>query len=381
MRKTTFKKIYVMAAAMLFVIGAFAQEYPQSGITMLPYDGATPDMEISLILDIQASCPDSSLFGVDSVMMHSGVTIGEDAWQAVVDFDKMGANEQKPKLIPFSPGAQVGNIMMTPVTVYDEVTVVVWPKWTCPAGGLDNADSVMIHSGLTINGDAWQKVVDFDKTGANGQSAKMTKFEYLGNTGWMITFVPADYYGVEEGDTVTAINCVFNAGAWEAGEGKDTQHDGECTDFRLQFSNAMPYKYSINYVPNDFYPIEEGQIIGAVNCVFNGGAWDGHEGKAHVVDSEECEDFRVPMGYEGIFSNKETHAFKLYPNPVGDILNLSNLEDVSKVDIFDVTGKLVLTRDVETRQVMINTSELTNGIYIVSYQTSNGVLTSKFVKD
>ena len=378
MRKSTFKNFYVMVAAMLFTFGAFAQ---QEGLTMLPLDGATGSTPISLILDIQASCPDSSLFGVDSVMMHSGVTIGEDAWQAGVDFDGTGANGQKPKLIPFGPGAQVGNITMTPITVYDQVNVVVWPDWTCPAGGLIDADSVMMHSGLEINGQAFQKVVAYDGVGGDGQRPKMTPIEYLGQSGWMFSYIPADFYGVEEGDTVTAINCVFNAGSWDAGEGKDYAHDGGCADFRLQFSNAMPYKYSITFVPNDFYPIEEGQKIGAIECVFNGGAWDGHEGKAHKTDESGCENFLTPLGYDGIFTNKETHAFKLYPNPVGDVLNISNLEDVNRIEILDVSGRLVLSRDVETNRVSINTSELTNGMYIVSYHTSNGIQTSKFVKN
>ena len=102
----------------------------------------------------------------------------------------------------------------------------------------------------------------------------------------------------------------------------------------------------------------------------------------HFEDySEDCEDFRVPMGYEGIFSNKETHVFELYPNPVGNILNLSNLKDVNKVDVFDINGRLVITKDVNTLQISINTSQLTDGVYIISYHTSNGVLTSKFVKD
>jgi hypothetical protein len=314
-------------------------------------------------------------------MMHSGVTIDGNAWQSVVAFDATGANGQKTKLIPFSPGAQVGNITQTPVTVDDQVTVVVWPKWTCPAGGLDNADSVMLHSGLTIDGQAWQKVVPFDGTGANGQSAKMTKFEYGGRTGWMISFVPADYYGVEEGEVVTAINCVFNAGSWDAGEGKDITHDGECTDFRLQFSNGMPYKYSITYVPNDFYPIEEGQHIEAINCVFNGGAWDGHEGKAHKVDEEGCEDFMAPLGYDGIWTNKLTNNYKLFPNPVGNVLNISNIEGVNKIEIFNVAGMLISSTEVNSNQTSINTSDLSDGVYVVSFYTDEGIQTSKFIKN
>jgi len=380
MKKTTLRKIFVMVAAMAFIFGSFAQEFPQGGLTVLP-NLNSPDVPISLILDVRESCPDSSLFNVDSVMMHSGVTVNGTAWQSVVEFNGTGANGQKPKLIPFGPGAQVGNITMTPITVYDQVTVVVWPNWTCPAGGLIGADSVMMHSGLEINGQSWQKVVAFDGTGANGQKPKMTQIEYLGQSGWMFAFIPADFYGVEEGDTVTAINCVFNAGSWDAGEGKDFNHDGTCADFRLQFSNGMPYKYSITLVPNDFYPIADGDVITAINCVFNGGAWDGHEGKAHVVDSEDCEDFMVPMGYTGIWSNKAETTYSLYPNPVNDVLNIGDISSVSKIEIFDVTGKIVYSTEVNAPNISINTSNLSNGIYIVSFINNKGVQTSKFVKN
>ncbi len=384
MRKTTFKKIYVMVAALLFTIGALAQEYPQAGMLWLPQT-VTPDMEMSLILDVTASCPDSSLFEVDSVMMHSGVTIGDNAWQAVVNFDAMGANGQKPKLIPFSPGAQVFNLMdpfsTTPLTAWDTVTVIVWPQWSCPAGGLDNADSVMMHSGVTIDGNAWQNVVPFDGVGADGQRPKMTKINYMGKDAWIFTYVPADFYGIEEGANVTAINCVFNAGDWSAGEGKDIGPDGKCMDFRLQLAGGMPYRYSITLVPNDFYPIESGQIISAINCVFNGGAWDGHEGKAHKPDSDECEDFLVPLSAAGIFTNNATHNFTLHPNPVDNILNIGNLENVSQIDIYDITGKKLMTEKVDGPKVTFNVSNLTSGLYIVSYHTSKGILTSKFIKN
>ena len=378
MRKSTFKKFYVMVAAMLFSIGAFAQ-FPQAGVTMLPYAGATPDMEISLILDVLATCPDSALLGADSVMLHSGVTIDGSGWKAEVPFDGTGANGQQPKLIPFSTGAQVGSLTIPNPTVYDNVTVVMWPDWTCPAGALLDADSVMMHSGLTINGDAWQKVVDFDKTGANGQSAKMTKIEYQGKTGWMLNYIPAEFYGVEEGEVVTAINCVFNNGSWDA-EGKDTQHDGECTDFRLQIGDGVPYKYSINFVPNDYYPIEEGQTIEAINCVYNNGTWDA-EGKAHVEESEECTDFLVPMESTGIFNNHEIATFNLYPNPVGDVLNISEVDNVKRIEIYDISGKMVYARDVDTQTISINTSELIQGIYIVSLHTEKSIQTAKFFKD
>jgi hypothetical protein len=384
MKKFTFLKIFSVTVLFVFGFGGFAQEvvYPQVGLTMIPSE-ANPNEQISLVLDVLASCPDSSLLSVDSVMMHSGVTVNETAWSSTVEFNGAGANGQKPKLIPFSPGAQVGNITQTPVTVYDQVNVVVWPNWTCPAGALIGADSVMMHSGLEINGQSWQKVVAFDGVGANGMRPKMIPITnpFNGESGWMFSFIPADFYGgLTENDTVTAINCVFNNGSWDA-EGKDFGHDGECADFRLQFSNGTPYKYSITLVPNDFYPIADGDVITAINCVFNGGAWDGHEGKAHVVDSEDCEDFMVPMGYTGIWSNKAESTYSLYPNPVNDVLNIGDISSVSKIEIIDVTGKTVYSKEVNAPNISINTSNLSKGIYIVSFQNNKGVQTAKFVKN
>jgi len=134
-------------------------------------------------------------------------------------------------------------------------------------------------------------------------------------------------------------------------------------------------------VPNDYYPIEAGQTIEAINCVFNGGAWDGHEGKAHVVDSEDCEDFFVPMGYTGIWSNKAESTYTLYPNPVNDVLNISDISSVNKIEISDVTGKTVYSTEVNAPNISINTSNLSKGIYIVSFQNNKGVQTSKFVKN
>lgn len=104
MRKFTFKKIGFLSLILLFAFKSFSQDYPQAGLTMLPHDGATANMEIALILDVAMTCPDSALFNVDSVMMHSGVTIDGNAWQNVVSFDQMAANGQQPKLIPFPPG-------------------------------------------------------------------------------------------------------------------------------------------------------------------------------------------------------------------------------------------------------------------------------------
>ncbi len=384
MKKFTFS-LFVAVAFLFSAFNLQAQSYPQEGLTVLPYGTATPDQEVALVLDILATCPDSALYNADSVMMHSGVTIGDQVWQHVVEYNQAGANGQSTRLLPFSPGATMVDAVThnpyQPVTANDNVIIVVWPKWTAPAGGLDNADSVFMHSGVEINGQGWQNVVPFDGTGANGQSPKMTKIEYGGMIGWMIMINPAEFYGIEEGATVTAINCVFNAGSWEAGEGKDYAHDGSAVDFRLAFAGGHPYKYSMVYVPNEFYALEDGETISAINCVFNGGAWDAGEGKAHNEAGDGCEDFVAPLNGTGIVNNTYSNTLNVYPNPVNDVLNIANVSDANEIVIYDVTGKVVKSMKVNGSDISVNVSDLQRGVYFVNVYGNKGVQAKKFLKN
>lgn len=64
-----------------------------------------------------------------------------------------------------------------------------------------------------------------------------------------------------------------------------------------------------------------------------------------------------------------------------DILNISKSVDVDiiKITIFDSTGKKVLTfnGDIST----LNLGQLTSGLYIIQFQTTNGFKQYKFIKN
>jgi hypothetical protein len=120
-------------------------------------------------------------------------------------------------------------------TAWDEITLTLDAKISCPEGALLDADSIMMHSGVTINGSPWSNIVPYDGFGANGMAPK---FESNGDSTWSMTFVPAEFYGIVAGSDVTAINCVFNAGDWASGEGKAFDDDGNCVDFIIPFNGA-----------------------------------------------------------------------------------------------------------------------------------------------
>jgi hypothetical protein len=68
--------------------------------------------------------------------------------------------------------------------------------------------------------------------------------------------------------------------------------------------------------------------------------------------------------------------FKIYPNPSSDYLNFNH--KIEYVKIFDIQGKLVLNRKINSNN--LNVSELKNGVYIVEVFSENKKSSQKFIK-
>ncbi|WP_300670280.1 T9SS type A sorting domain-containing protein [Soonwooa sp.] len=69
----------------------------------------------------------------------------------------------------------------------------------------------------------------------------------------------------------------------------------------------------------------------------------------------------------------------VYPNPVMDVISLSDFKNVKRVSISDISGKLV--KNVDNPKESINISELKKGNYILNIQTVNGQQqTQKIIK-
>ncbi len=202
-------------------------------------------------------------------------------------------------------------------TAFDELTLTLDVTLSCPDSALFEADSVMMHGGATVDGNAWSNVVAFDAFGANGQQPKLMN---NGDSTWSITFIPSEYFGIAAGAEVSAIDCVFNAGDWAAGEGKDFDLDNNCIDFKI--------------------PLE---LLGIAN-IFDG-------------------------------------SFSMYPNPVENQITIENQNAFNKVEIFSVTGQRVILMDnVSTANITINTEDLQSGMYFITMHENNSIKTAKFIK-
>ena len=106
--------------------------------------------------------------------------------------------------------------------------------------------------------------------------------------------------------------------------------------------------------------------------------------KNSVVTSLTIETERVTLVYDATFSTEDkefSKAIKLYPNPVNDVLQISNTTDISidRIEIYNVLGARVQV--IKKPQNTINVSSLSNGMYLLKLYTEKGSTTKRIVKN
>lgn len=73
-------------------------------------------------------------------------------------------------------------------------------------------------------------------------------------------------------------------------------------------------------------------------------------------------------------------ALVYYPNPVTDMLNLSNEKNISSIEVFNMLGQKVIAATIDKTVVQVDMSELPTGTYMVKVATEDGTDTIKVIK-
>ncbi len=91
---------------------------------------------------------------------------------------------------------------------------------------------------------------------------------------------------------------------------------------------------------------------------------------------------RILGVFEGVNENAESlKSLSLYPVPANDKLTV-NMANMTKVDVLDVTGKLISTHTVNTNTTSLDINSLSNGIYIIKATDKNNASSmKKFIKE
>ncbi|RQO29956.1 hypothetical protein DBR32_13660 [Taibaiella sp. KBW10] len=80
------------------------------------------------------------------------------------------------------------------------------------------------------------------------------------------------------------------------------------------------------------------------------------------------------------FTNSAT--ISLYPNPAADKLSVAGLSGTAHIDIFDLSGKRVLSAEMSNQLPVLNIQAITPGLYVAALSTAEGqVSLLKFIKN
>ncbi|HQF48297.1 MAG TPA: T9SS type A sorting domain-containing protein, partial [Flavobacterium alvei] len=74
-------------------------------------------------------------------------------------------------------------------------------------------------------------------------------------------------------------------------------------------------------------------------------------------------------------------SFKAYPNPTRGSWNITANDDITSVVVYDVLGKAVYTKFGAAKEVSVNATELSKGVYFAKVATANGESTLKLIKE
>ena len=78
----------------------------------------------------------------------------------------------------------------------------------------------------------------------------------------------------------------------------------------------------------------------------------------------------------------DSKSFRAYPNPTRGSWNIvSGNDDITSIQVYDVLGKAVYAKNSASKEVSVNASELSKGVYFAKVSSANGTSTLKLVKE
>jgi arabinogalactan endo-1,4-beta-galactosidase len=78
------------------------------------------------------------------------------------------------------------------------------------------------------------------------------------------------------------------------------------------------------------------------------------------------------------YNQKKTEIY-IYPNPVKNILNFENLSNETKIDITDLTGRKIISKEIISNTIDIST--LNSGVYFINFKNDVNLKSIQFIKE
>ncbi|MBN3036389.1 MAG: T9SS type A sorting domain-containing protein, partial [Bacteroidales bacterium] len=197
------------------------------------------------------------------------------------------------------------------------------------------------------------------------------------------------------------------SGTWtQIGQNIDgeAEYDKSGTSVSLSYQGSIvaigaPYNYGNNNYPVGHVRIFENQngTWTKIGMDIDGEAFDDHSGTSVSLSSNgsiiaigapwntgngyDAGHVRVFQSPYANISEKSKYGISIHPNPTTEkfILEYSN-NNIKRLVILNIAGKQVIEKTELQQKETIDLSNFESGIYIVSIQTDNEVLTTKIIK-
>jgi hypothetical protein len=88
----------------------------------------------------------------------------------------------------------------------------------------------------------------------------------------------------------------------------------------------------------------------------------------------------TPCTLLGTITNESMLGLKIFPNPVNNILNIKSDSNIDEIQIFDLNGRLIFNENYNSENIIVNTEQLSAGMFLIRIKTQNGISNEKFMK-
>ncbi|MFT4601154.1 MAG: hypothetical protein ACI857_001332 [Arenicella sp.] len=74
---------------------------------------------------------------------------------------------------------------------------------------------------------------------------------------------------------------------------------------------------------------------------------------------------------------EESNDLQIFPNPASDVLNIKSATGIAKLNVYDLSGKLIYTEVSNSNIIQIGLSDFESGIYVINVSLTDGTIVNQ----
>ena len=121
---------------------------------------------------------------------------------------------------------------------------------------------------------------------------------------------------------------------------------------------------------NQEYTNVEVDFINPYNDAHSNGSFPAQDGNYSIA--------KLGVNELGIGDSETASQFTAYPNPAQDVLTVESKDDISRIRVSNMVGKIILDKKINSKEHTINTNNFVPGIYILETTINNQTRSIRF---